>query len=189
MAEQFPSITEKLDGFIARQHIFFVGTAATGTRVNVTPRSTVDLRITGPNEAMFLDRTGSSNETAAHMIADGRMTLMMCAVEGPPMILRLYGTGRMVRYDTPEFADLMAWHFAGADTHAARQIFIQDIDLVQTSCGFGVPMFEFQRERPSLVNWAGSKTEDDIRAYWAKKNAVSMDGLPTGLLDGDGVEA
>lgn len=189
MADQFDHITDKLRGFIARQHIFFVGSAAAGTRVNITPRSTDDLRITGPNEAMFLDRTGSSNETAAHMLADGRLTLMMCATDGPPLILRLYGTGRALRYDSAEFAEAWAAHFGGGEVpHTARQIFVQTIDLVQTSCGYGVPLFEFQRERPSLANWAASKSPEDIRDYWQRKNAVSMDGLPTGLLDDAGVD-
>ncbi|ALI55441.1 pyridoxamine 5'-phosphate oxidase family protein [Celeribacter marinus] len=183
MAKQFDSISDTLRAFVERQHIFFCASAAQDTRVNLTPRSTDSLRITGPNEALFLDLTGSGNETAAHVIADGRLTLMFCAFEGPPMILRLYGRGRVVHRDAPEFTPLFAQHIGGDIPVNARQIFIQDIDLVQTSCGYGVPLFEYTRERPALRNWAADKSDADIRAYWGEKNRTSMDGLPTGVFD------
>lgn len=184
MADQFKSLSDDHVAFIARQHIFFCASAAEGTRVNLTPRSTELLRITGPNEALFLDLVGSSNETAAHMLADGRLTFMFCAVAGPPMIMRLYGTGRAVHRDTDEYLRLMNVHFS-AEPINARQIFVLDVDLVQTSCGYGVPMFDFVRERPSLKNWAQTKTVDEIEAYKRQKNSVSMDGLPTGLMPDD----
>lgn len=182
MAKQFPHLSDDLADFIRRQQIFFCGSAADDTRVNITPRPTEYLRITGPNEALFLDLTGSSNETAAHMLADGRMTLMFCAYAGPPMILRLYGTGRRVARNEAEFDALWAQHFEGDVPVNARQIFVQSFDLVQTSCGYGVPLFEYQKERPSLRNWAADKSPEDIRAYWEKKNVTSMDGLPTEIL-------
>ncbi|SEL38452.1 pyridoxamine 5'-phosphate oxidase [Pacificibacter marinus] len=184
MAEQFTSLSDDHAAFIARQHMFFCASAAVGARINLTPRSTELLRITGPNEALFLDLVGSSNETAAHMIADGRLTFMFCAVAGPPMIMRLYGTGRTIHRGTDEYQSLIAEHFTQEPVNA-RQIFVLDFDLVQTSCGYGVPMFEFTRERPSLKNWAKSKTPDEIEAYKRKKNLVSMDGLPTGLKPDD----
>ena len=189
MAEQFVSITEKLRSFIERQHVFFCASAAEDTRVNVSPRPTEYFRLTGPNEAMFLDLTGSGNETAAHMLADGRMTLMFCAFDGPPMILRLYGRGRVVGRETPEFSALFEAHIGGDVPRNARQIFVQDIDLVQTSCGYGVPLFEYKQERPGLRNWTAQKSDADIRAYWHKKNRTSMDGLPTGLLGEGDAEA
>lgn len=180
MAEQFTSLSEDHAAFIARQHMFFCASAAEGTRINLTPRSTELLRVTGPNEALFLDLVGSSNETAAHMIADGRLTFMFCAVAGPPMIMRLYGTGRTVHRGTDAYQALIATHF-DAEPKNARQVFVLDFDLVQTSCGYGVPLFEFQRDRPSLKNWAEAKTPEEIEAYKRKKNMTSMDGLPTGL--------
>jgi hypothetical protein len=185
MADQFTSLSDDHAAFIARQHIFFCASAADGTRINLTPRSTELLRVTGPNEAVFLDLVGSSNETAAHMIADGRLTFMFCAVAGPPMIMRLYGTGHAIHRGTDAYQSLIAMHFDGEPANA-RQIFVLDFDLVQTSCGYGVPMFDFTRERPSLKNWAASKTADEIEAYKRKKNRVSMDGLPTGLKLDDG---
>lgn len=188
MADQFKSLSDDHAAFIARQHIFFCASAAEGTRINLTPRSTDLLRITGPNEALFLDLVGSSNETAAHMLADGRLTFMFCAVAGPPMIMRLYGTGRAIHSGTDEYQKLLDTHF-GTEPTNARQIFVLDFDLVQTSCGYGVPMFDFTRERPSLENWAKSKTVDEIEAYKRKKNLVSMDGLPTGLVPDDATGA
>jgi hypothetical protein len=144
------------------------------------------LLVTGANEVLFLDLTGSSNETAAHLLVDGRLTFMFCAVAGPPMIMRLYGTGRTVHRGTGEYDALLNAHFVD-EPRNARQIFGLDFDLVQTSCGYGVPMFDFTRERPSLKNWAESKTHDEIEAYKRKKNLVSMDGLPTGLKPDDGL--
>lgn len=185
MADQFTSLSDDHAAFIARQHIFFCASAAEGTRVNLTPRSTDMLRVTGSNEALFLDFVGSGNETASHMLADGRLTFMFCAMAGPPMIMRLYGTGRAVHRGTDAYQSLIATHF-DAEPKNARQIFVLDFDLVQTSCGYGVPMFDFSRERPSLKNWADAKTADEIEAYKRKKNLVSMDGLPTGLQPDDG---
>lgn len=142
------------------------------------------MRVTGPNEILFLDLVGSSNETAAHMIADGRLTFMFCAVDGPPMIMRLYGAGRTIHRGTDIYDAMISAHF-GEEPSNARQIFVLDFDLVQTSCGYGVPMFEFSRERPSLKNWAATKTVEEIEAYKRKKNLVSMDGLSTGLKPDD----
>lgn len=187
MAEQFKSLSDDHAAFIARQYIFFCASAADGARINLTPRSTELLRITGPNEALFLDLVGSSNETAAHLLADGRLTFMFCAVAGPPMIMRLYGTGRTVHRGTNEYDRLIRLHF-DEEPRNARQIFVLDFDLVQTSCGYGVPMFEFTRERPSLKNWAASKTDDEIEAYKRKKNLMSMDGMPTGLQPDDALK-
>lgn len=186
MADQFTSLSDDHAAFIARQHIFFCASAAQGTRINLTPRSTELLRVTDPNQALFLDLVGSSNETAAHMLADGRLTFMFCAVAGPPMIMRLYGTGHAVHRGTTEYDAFLAKYFEEEPVNA-RQIFVLDFDLVQTSCGYGVPMFDFTRERPSLKNWANSKTVEEIEAYKRKKNLVSMDGLPTGLQPDDGL--
>lgn len=183
MAKQFSSIDDRLRDFIARQHIFFTASAASNSRVNLSPRETLCLRIISPNTAIYLDRTGSGNETSAHMKADGRLTIMFCAMEGPPMILRLYGRGRIIHRPSPEYRELLHTHYDGDEPLGARQIVWLDIDLVQTSCGFGVPLFSYEGERPSLDNWANAKGPDGIEEYWREKNIVSMDGLPTGLFD------
>ncbi|NTF79557.1 pyridoxamine 5'-phosphate oxidase family protein [Agrobacterium rhizogenes] len=185
MAKQFESIDDRLSDFIARQHIFFTASATGASRVNVSPRETLCLRIISPNTAIYLDRTGSGNETSAHMKADGRLTIMFCAVAGPPMILRLYGRGRIIHRTSAEYRELLHTHYAGDEPLGARQIVWLDIDLVQTSCGFGVPLFSYEGERPSLDQWAKAKGPDGIEEYRREKNVRSMDGLPTGLFDAD----
>lgn len=183
MAKQFARIEDAHRKFITRQHIFFTASAAEGTRVNVSPRSTEALRLLDDLTAIYLDRTGSGNETAAHLLADGRLTIMFCAFDGPPVILRLYGQGRMIRRNSPEYLSLLAAHYGGEEPLGARQIIRLDIDLVQTSCGYAVPLYDYRAERPNLDRWAEAKGQDGLDAYWREKNLTSMDGLPTGLLD------
>ncbi len=181
MAERFPALEDNHRDFIARQRIFFTASAAGGARVNVSPRSTDMLRILGPNRVSYLDRTGSGNETAAHITAGGRLTIMLCAVEGPPLILRLYGKGRVVARGSDMYTHMLADDFDGNEPLGARQIVVLDIDLVQTSCGYGVPLFDYRGERPSMDNWAKSKGEEGLVTYRREHNRVSLDGLPTGL--------
>ncbi|HEY9013123.1 MAG TPA: pyridoxamine 5'-phosphate oxidase family protein [Devosia sp.] len=181
MAKDFPSLTPHHRDFIARQHMFFTATAAAGTRVNISPRSTDYFRVAGDNAACYLDRTGSGNETSAHLLADGRMTIMFCAVDGPPLILRLYGRGHVIHRDTERYAELLAALFDGREPLGARQIVWLDFDLVKTSCGYGVPLFDYQGERDTMDRWAEAKGPEGIEAYWREKNVVSIDGLPTGM--------
>ena len=168
-----------------RQHIFFVASSACGSRVNVSPRSTEAFRCISPTVVAYLDKTGSGNETSAHIRAAGRMTVMFCAVEGPPIILRLYGHGTVHRLGSVTFVELLKTHFDDGTPVGTRQIITLDIELVQTSCGYGVPFFEYRGERDTLDRWAASKGEAGIEAYRLEKNQRSIDGLPTGLLDGD----
>jgi hypothetical protein len=189
MATRYPELNDKLRAFIGRQHIFFTASAAPGSRVNVSPRSTAELRVLGARSLAYLDLTGSGNETAAHIRAGGNLTMMFCAFDGPPMILRLYGTGRIVARHTPEYGRMLADEFAGAERIGARQIVMLDVSMVQTSCGYGVPTFDYTDERPSLDNWAAAKGEDGLIAYRQEKNRFSIDGLPTGLPDADPVVA
>ncbi len=183
MAKDYPALTGHLADFIARQHIFFVASAAPGSRVNISPRSTDMFRVLGDNAACYLDRTGSGNETSAHLLADGRMTVMFCAVEGSPLILRLYGRGRVIARSSPEYAELLASQFGGEEPLGARQIIRIDFDLVKTSCGYGVPLMDYQGERDTMDRWAEAKGPDGIVAYRQDKNLVSMDGLPTGFVE------
>ncbi len=164
---------------------FFTASAGPRTCVNVSPRSTDAFRFVGPNEVGFLDMTGSGCETAAHVRVDGRLTIMFCAFEGPPLILRLYGTGRSLPRRTESYDRLLASHFAGEEPLGARQIVALDIDLVKTSCGYGVPFMDYRGERPSMRRWAEAKGSGGLAAYWREKNVTSMDGLPTGLLEVD----
>lgn len=179
MARQFPAISPELTDFIHRQPIFFTGTAAPGSRVNISPREGAALRVLGPNAACYLDQTGSGAETAAHLAADGRITLMLCAFQGPPMILRLYGRGTSLLRGTPDYDAILAEHYDGREPQGARQIVRVDVDLVQTSCGYGVPLFEHVGDRDTLRDWAARKGEDGLAAYRAEKNAASIDGIPS----------
>ena len=184
MGKRFTAIEASHRDFIGRQQIFFTASAAAGARINLSPRSTDLFRVLNGNAVAYLDRTGSGNETAAHLKADGRLTIMFCAFEGPPLILRLYGRGGVLLHGSPAYDALLASDFDGQEPLGARQIVRLDVDLVQTSCGFGVPLFSYEGERPSLDQWAKAKGPDGIEEYRREKNALSMDGLPTGLFDG-----
>jgi len=183
MATQYDRIDEKQRAFIERQHVFFAASGAAGAHVNVSPKGLDALRVLGPNAIVYLDRTGSGNETAAHMLADGRLTIMFCAFDGPPSILRLYGRGRILKRGGAEYAALLAAEFAGVEPLGARQMVMLDVELVQTSCGYGVPNYDYVGERPSLINWAEQKGEEGLVTYRREKNERSIDGLPTGFVE------
>jgi hypothetical protein len=178
MGKQYLSINEKLTDFIIRQQIFFVATAAADGRINLSPKGMDSLRIVSPNQVVWLNLTGSGNETAAHLLENDRMTLMFCAFEGDPKILRLYGHARCHYPDTEQW-EAHIGRFPSLP--GARQIIVMDVDLVATSCGFGVPLFDYQGEREELREWAKKKGEEGIKAYWQERNRISLDGKPTGI--------
>ena len=184
MATQFASIEPTYRNFIERQRVFFTASAAAGGRVNLSPKDGASFRVLGENAVAYLDQTGSGNEAAAHLRADGRLTIMFCAFEGPPLILRLYGRGRVHRRGGLDYARLLAEAFDGAEPPGARQIVALDVELVQKSCGYGVPLFDYHGERPSLVRWAEAKGDEGLDAYRRENNILSIDGLATGWLDG-----
>ncbi len=181
MAKQFGTLSSEHRDFIQRQSIFFVSSATADSRINISPREIAALRIIDDNTAIYLDRTGSGNETAAHMLSDGRMTIMLCAFSGPPQIMRLYGKGHSVGWDRDEFKELIAQYYEGKTPLGTRQIMKLKFDLVQTSCGYGVPLFDYTGERAAIENWHDNKGPDGIQTYWEENNLSSMDGLPTGL--------
>jgi hypothetical protein len=181
MAKQFASMTPAHRDFIARQRIFFTASATSTSRVNVSPRPTDALRVLDERTVAYLDLTGSGNETAAHLRNDGRITLMFCALDEPPSILRLYGRGTSLARNTSDYAVLLASAFDNQEPLGARQIVRIDIDLVQTSCGYGVPLFEYIGERSTLQRWAQQKGDAGLEEYRRQKNVRSLDGLPTGL--------
>jgi len=183
MSKMFPRIEPALREFIERQHIFFTASATADSRINLSPKGSDSFRVIGPNQVAYLDQTGSGNEAAAHLRADGRLTVMFCAFEGAPMILRLYGHGRSLPQGSDEYEDLLAGAFNGDEPPGARQIVLLDVELVQTSCGYSVPLFDYKEERLVLQNWASRKGKDGIREYWREKNTASIDGLPTGMLE------
>ena len=177
MAKQFPSLTEDKRAFIASQHLFFVATAAATGRVNLSPKGMDSLRVLGPNRLIWLNLTGSGNETAAHLAALNRMTVMWCSFTTRPMILRCYGTARTLHVTDPDFAGLAAELPA---MPGARQIYDLAIEMVQTSCGYAVPLMDHVQDRPTLAAWAADKGEA-LPDYWSERNRRSIDGLPTGI--------
>jgi len=179
MAEQYSELTNKLKTFIEKQHIFFVATADVNGRINVSPKGSDSFRILGGNHVAWLNLTGSGNETAAHMRASNRITIMFCSFDKSPMILRLYGSGRIIYPWKDEWKELIKLF---PEKIGARQIFDIDIDMIQTSCGFQVPYYEFLGDRDTLDKWAENKRRDGIHAYWHERNKVSLDGKPTGML-------
>ncbi|MEM6598671.1 MAG: pyridoxamine 5'-phosphate oxidase family protein [Cyanobacteria bacterium P01_D01_bin.36] len=178
MAKQYSQITPKLQSFIEQQKVFFVGTAAAEGRVNVSPKGMDSFRVLGPNRAVWLSVTGSGNETAAHIAALNRMTVMFCALESAPMILRLYGSAQPV-YPRDATWDELAKHFSLLP--GTRQLFDFSVDLVQTSCGMAVPLYDYQGDRTALNQWADKKGPEAIEDYQREKNQVSIDGFPTHL--------
>lgn len=185
MSNRFVSLTAEHRAFIAEQRIFFTASATAESRVNISPRPTETVRVPSDTVAMYLDLTGSGAETAAHLRVDGRLTMMFCALLGPPSILRLYGRGRALRAGTDAYAKALAEHFDDRAPRGARQIVWLDIDFVQTSCGYGVPLFDYREERATLARWTEAKSEDALREYRRERNAISLDGLETGLVTYD----
>ena len=125
-----------------------------------------------------MDLISSGNETSAHLLENGRITLMFCAFDGPPNILRLYGKGHTVLPGQPEWEELSP-HFTLYPS--TRQLIVADIIRVQTSCGFGVPLYDYQGERDQHFKWAAKLGQEGLEAYQAEKNMISLDGLPTPL--------
>ncbi|KRF17214.1 pyridoxamine 5'-phosphate oxidase [Nocardioides sp. Soil797] len=178
MAQQFPELTERHQAFIARQPMFFVATAARNGRVNVSPKGLDSLRVLSPTRLVWLNGTGSGNETAAHLLDTPRMTIMFCSFVREPLILRLYGDARAAHEGDPAWDE---FHSLFPPMLGARNVFVLDIDLVQTSCGYGVPLMEFQDQRELMDGWARKKGADGLLAYQQEKNRASIDGFPTGL--------
>lgn len=176
MGNMHESITPELKAFAESQEMFFVATAPTdGGHVNVSPKGLEPVAVLGSHEVAYIDRTGSGVETIAHIQDNARITLMFCAFKGKPNIVRFSGSGEVVWPTDDRFAEL-AGHFP--ETPAVRSIIRVDVDRVSDSCGYGVPLMEFKGDRRALDGWAKDKTDADLAAYHAKKNAVSIDGLP-----------
>jgi len=179
MGQRYSELSDRHVEFINRQKMFFVGTATADSRVNISPKGMDAFRVIDHRRIAWLNVTGSGNETAAHVQQQPRMTIMFCAFEGAPLILRLYGTARAIHKTSPEWQDLAA---LSPPLPGARQIFDMAVDLVQTSCGMAVPFFDHAGDRALLNDWAEKKGETGIQAYWAEKNQFSLDGTPTDIV-------
>jgi hypothetical protein len=172
--EFFDHLTEDHAAFIARQPIFFVATAAPGARINLSPKGMDCFRVLSAQQVGYLDVGGSGNETQAHLAADGRITIMMCAFDRPPLILRLYGRGRAV---LPQDVAWAATAQSFTILPGTRQIFVIDIESIQTSCGWGVPFMSFERQRETLSKYHAQQVPEERLAKIADRTQ-SIDGLP-----------
>ncbi len=180
MAKFYDRLTTELQAFIEAQHVFFVATAPTNGRVNLSPKGMDALRVINANQIAYLDLTGSGNETAAHLLENNRITIMLCSFTEKPLILRLYGQGESIRSNDSAWSEYLSLFPVIAGT---RQIVRINVESVQTSCGFAVPFYEFAGDRQVLKEWAEKQGESGVHEYWQKNNQQSIDGLPTGLLD------
>jgi len=178
MADKFEQLSDRHISFIEAQKMFFVGTAPRSGRINLSPKGLDSLRVLDETCIAWLNLTGSGNETAAHVLENGRMTLMFCGFEKQPMILRVYGAAQMIYPRDEEWSSLQPMF---PEYLGARQIFKLQIDLVQTSCGFAVPYYEFAGDRPTLASWSEKRGDAGIRDYWQEKNRYSLDNLGTGI--------
>jgi hypothetical protein len=179
MGKFYEQLNETLAEFIDEQKLFFVASAPADGRVNLSPKGIDTLRVLNQRQVAYLDLTGSGNETAAHLYENGRLTIMFCSFGRKPVILRLYGQGRAIQPRHREWSGLA---MQLPSVPGVRQIILLNIESVQTSCGFGVPLFEYQGERETLVKWAEHEGEEELAAYRESKNQCSIDGLPTHLL-------
>ncbi|MFN7913856.1 MAG: pyridoxamine 5'-phosphate oxidase family protein [Vicinamibacterales bacterium] len=182
MGKLYDAITPEHAAFIAQQPLFFVASAPAGANghVNVSPKGLDSFRVVDAATVMYLDLTGSGNETAAHLTENGRLTIMFCAFSGSPKILRLYCRGRVITRLSPEWTALRTQF---PESPGVRQIVVGEVTAVQTSCGFGVPVMSVTGQRDQLTRWAEAKGDEGLREYRRTRNAVSLDGLLTPATD------
>lgn len=180
MAKFFTQLNEHLREFIASQQIFFHATAPRAGRINLSPKGLDTFRVLSDTRVAYLDLTGSECETAAHLAENGRLTIMFCSFDAKPLILRLYGQGSVVHLRDPAWQELRA-HFA--DVPGERQIIVLDIDSIMTTCGFAVPLYEFQGHREQLAEFTCKMGPQRMDEYRHEKNQRSIDGLPTHLFE------
>jgi hypothetical protein len=165
MATRFDAISERHRAFIERQPMFFVATAARDGHVNVSPKGLDAFRVLGPHRVAWLNGTGSGNETAAHLLDTNRMTLMFCSFVREPLILRLFGTARTLQPGDDDWDDLVSLF---PPILGARQVYDVDVELVLTSCGYGVPLMETVGQRDLMASWAAKKGPAGLAAYQAE---------------------
>lgn len=178
MARVYDGIDGALAEFLARQPVFFVATAPSGPdgHLNLSPKGLTDtFRVLDPATVAYLDLTGSGIETIAHLRENGRIVIMFCAFEGPPRIVRLHGRGTVLLPGEPGFDELVGHFPARVGTRSVVRV---AVERVADSCGFGVPRMHYEGDRDDLIRWSTRKGEDALVEYRAKKNRLSVDGLP-----------
>lgn len=180
MSEFFDALSDEHIAVIEAQPMFFVATAAADGRINLSPKGLRDtLKVLSQSQMAYLDLGGSGNETHAHLAADGRITLMICNFQQPALILRIYGRGRAVLPQDDGWDDLAACFTLLPGT---RQIFVIDVESVQTSCGWGVPLMTYADDRQTLVKYHGQSDPREWEAKFAAR-VQSIDGLPARATD------
>ncbi len=179
MAKFYDTLDPTLQDFIRRQHLFFTASATEAGRINVSPKGGDTLRILDERTVAYIDLTGSGNETAAHIHASGRLTLMFCSFEDKPLILRLYGRGEVISRRHTQWLSLLSLF---PTLPGVRQIVRLHIESAQTSCGYAVPLYEYLGERDTYPRCAEKKGAAGLREYQQQKNRTSIDGLDTGLV-------
>ncbi|AXN30246.1 pyridoxamine 5'-phosphate oxidase family protein [Vibrio coralliilyticus] len=184
MGKQFSELSDKHIAFIDQQKLYFVGTAADSGSVNLSPKGGDSLRVISPTQIAWLNLTGSGNESAAHVLNNPRMTLMFCAFEGAPLILRAYGQASVLHNKDAEWKKYVSLF---PESVAARQIFILDINMVQSSCGMSVPYFSYEGDREDLATWSEKQGTEGIEKYWLKKNQKSIDGFESEIASRSGL--
>jgi len=177
MSNVFATIPERLRAFIEAQRMFFVATAPSGRdgRLNLSPKGLDTLRVLDERSVAYLDFVGSGVETIAHLRENARIVLMFCAFAGPPNIVRLHGRGEAIEPSDARFAALAAKFPPAAGT---RAVILVQVERASDSCGYGVPLYEYQGERTQLGAWAAKKGPDGLAQYQQDKNGASIDGLP-----------
>ena len=176
MGRTYDTLDDGLSAFLRAQRMFFVATApSSGGHVNVSPKGHDTFTVVDPRTVAYLDLTGSGIETVAHLRENGRITMLFCAFEGPPRLVRLYGTGTVASIGTPEFATLSA-RFPSYPN--ARTVITVALERIADSCGYGVPRYRYDGERSQLLDWADRKGPEGIATYQDEQNATSIDGLP-----------
>ncbi|NAS11849.1 pyridoxamine 5'-phosphate oxidase family protein [Poritiphilus flavus] len=180
MGKRQAKLSSRLINFISEQKLFFVGTAMEEGTINISPKGMDSLRVIDQNRVIWLNLTGSGNETATHLKNNSRMTLMFCAFDKKPLILRLYGTAKVHHQRDAEWKEHIGLF---PEIPGARQLIDMQIELVQSSCGFGVPLMDYMGERHLLDTWAQEKGEEGLLEYRKQKNTTSLDGHPTGIFE------
>jgi hypothetical protein len=179
MSEWFKSITSEMKEFIAEQKVFFVATAPHEGRINLSPKGMDTFRVVDKKRAIYLDLTGSGNETAAHLLENGRITVMFCSFDKTARIMRLYGRGSAIHPRDHKWSEYLAMF---PSEPGVRQIMEIEVEAAMTSCGYAVPRFENLEERDTLRKYWEKRGDDAAAKYQGEKNLESIDGLPTGIL-------
>jgi len=180
MAVKFESINKAHKEFIEKQKMFVIGSAGADGFINVSPKGMDSFKIIDENRVIWMNHTGSGNETSAHVQENGRMTIMFNSFDKAPLILKLYGKA-IVIHDKDDRWEEMSSHFV--EFIGARQFFEMKVELVLTSCGFGVPQYKYIGERNSLQKWAKSKGREGMKVYWSEKNTKTLDGVDTNIIE------